>query len=91
MQPIGWQLEVVLQELQRCAHSYFSKKTLLPSPILKTSTVHLLLLNQLTLLFIQWGIVGLALGTAGHFWSPLFRGLTPQFKVYVCRINFFKS
>ena len=42
----------------------------------------LAIIHQLTLLFVQWGFVGLVLGTAGHFWSPLFRGLTPQFKVY---------
>ena len=31
----------------------------------------------------QWGLLALCLGAIGHFISPVYRGLTPQFKLYI--------
>ena len=33
---------------------------------------------------IQWGLLGAAFAGVGYAFSPLYRGLTFQFKVYVC-------
>lgn len=92
---IGRQLEGGPQELQRCNYSFISYilRKFPYSSILKISKLIDYVIStssQLTLLLIQWGFVGLALGTVAHFWSPIFRGLTPQFKVYVCHLDFFK-
>ena len=31
----------------------------------------------------KWGLIAVGLGVAGHFLSPIYRNLTPQFKVYL--------
>lgn len=35
----------------------------------------------------QWGIYAAILGGAGYAMSPIYRGLTIQFKVYVCHLR----
>lgn len=53
------------------------------SPLLIYSTNCSPILGLLTPLHFQWGLIAGGLGAVGYFVSPIYRGLTVQFKVYV--------